>query len=247
MATKHGQRMNALNTQAARRQTHSLAAEARGGEPPFYDQHRSTRFPNGRPWWCETEIMADGITPPLPCTPLIPDGWHAPFDPDQIYQDYSRVPYGRVEWRWDRMLQEDKKAFEDYYLAAAVIYHERGLGVIEPGQRPHFAVRAVIGAPTRSPKIAEALIAGDPWLLGLTPTPNENLQMALALSKRGLGEGAPAPVKPEAVLQSGGHDLKAMIDAAVQAALEADRAARKAAGDRLRAGKAARKAAAAGG
>ncbi len=186
MATKRPTKITGLNLQAARRTLHSTVClthpQENPGNPPFYDQHHSPRWPEGRPWWCYTEIMADGVTPPMPCTPLAPDGWSAPWYPDEGYADFSRKSYGRFEWRWDRMLADDTEQYQAYYLAAAEIADRRNMPALEVGDPLPFAIRAVLRTPPRNPKIAEALLAGDPWMLGLRSEVNPALAKVLGMA-----------------------------------------------------------------
>src|SRR5215471_18377854 len=86
----------------------------------FYDQHRSTRFPNGRPWWGTRELAANRDTNPhlrdgFCGGELIPgrhveegesresawrDCWSAPWYPEfRFFQfDYKR---NRIMIRYD--------------------------------------------------------------------------------------------------------------------------------------------------
>ncbi len=226
------------NTQSARRQLHASMGQA----PPFYDQFKNPRWPEGRPFWCYTEIMANGVTPPMPCTPLVPDGWASPIDLPARYIDYSRSAYGHFEWRVDAMYDHDKEEYERYYVAAAVLATEKNQGVVTLGGPVPFVVRALLGPPTRSPKIAQAFLAANPWILGFTQEPDEELLRIMARSRDTLGMPAESYAKPDDVLSAPPAQLKEMVDAAVAAALAADKEKREAKGRQLRAAKARKRA-----
>lgn len=208
----------------------------------FTDQHRfSPKYPDGRPWHGYREIAATkGHKDGFVNSDLIPGRhvepgedpalawatiWHAPWMPEAKYFEFNYAR-SKIAIRYDRMAGDDRAAQDTYYEAAAILAFEKGEEV-EYGSFPKFSIRAKIGDPPRSPKIAQAAQAGDLWLLGFSSEVNEELAVLLGLSPRGLtvARTATTPlVTPEAVVsasQSG--DLAAMIAAAVEAALKAER------------------------
>lgn len=154
----------------------------------WFDQHRDPHFrtpdgvpifEQGRPYWSWVERPADGVAAPQPVGEVIPMGWTAPF---QVPQQYIVRSIGRVtgtgDWLkgagstqffkidYGEMLKHDQAANEDYYRLAVA----EAVRLKEPlpkyGQVLSPELRLVVGPPPRSPKIAEACIAGDKWILG---------------------------------------------------------------------------------
>lgn len=211
-----------------------------------YDQHKSKLFPNGRPWWGTREFAANQGQRDGFCSVLQPGDnhedaewprvWQAPWMPDEVSSVHGGSTFEvdlfrmRLTIRYDRIINEDTRASDIYYDAAAKIAFEKSWAEIQYGSLPPHAVRAIIGNPPRSPRIAQAAQAGDPWLLGLSNEVNEELATLLGLSRKGLPAAYLKPVqpivKPEEVAGMSGDALKTLIDAAVQAALEKDRASR---------------------
>lgn len=192
----------------------------------FYDQHKSVRFGDGRPWWGEREQAAnrgekDGFLAnlmPGDHRDPIASVWEAPWYPECRFFDYSYAR-GRITIRYDKMIGEDKRATDDYYAAANKLAYEKAWQDVEYGTLPRWQVRAVIGEPPRSPRIAEAAQAGDPWLLGFAVEPNAELERLLRQSR---GEFSQVPRgQTQAVLESDATDIAALIERAVSQALTA--------------------------
>lgn len=195
----------------------------------FRDQHRSPRFPEGRPWWGEREFAANKPDPDGFCSTLTPgdhedplgSAWDAPWMPPQQSTvqggSYFDLNYRKrtIVIRYDIIVRDDTDAFRKYYDAAAVIAYEKGWQPPEFGTLPRQAIRAVIGQPPRSPKVAQAAQAGDPWLLGHAKEVNEELAALLGLTKRGIAiafASQEAPVAtPEQVLAADPGLLKQMM------------------------------------
>lgn len=154
----------------------------------WFDQHKDPNFRNadgvaifemGRPYWSWVERPAEGTAAPMPVGEVIPMGWTAPF---QVPQKYITRSIGRVksdgDWLkgagstqffridWAQMAKDDKEAMDAYYELAV----QEAVRLKEPlpryGQPLSIELRLVVGRPPRSPKIAEAAMAGDKWLLG---------------------------------------------------------------------------------
>lgn len=201
----------------------------------FYDQHKSSRFPNGRPWWGYREIAAnkgdkDGFVSELsPGDHLDPFGsnWHAPWLPEQnggktsFYEfNYQR---NRITIRYDLVAAYDRRMEEEYYTAAALIAYDTNQPAPAIGTLPVHGIRAKIGNPPRSPKVAQAAMAGDRWLLGDADEVNVELAKLLGMNRHGLFvvPTETPETTPEAVLASHGTsaDIAAMIAQAVKDAL----------------------------
>lgn len=204
-----------------------------------YDQHKSPRFPRGRPWWGYLEIPADPKQTPAFCNELSPGDhndpgnsiWSAPWVPDQVTQwggrGYFRLDVKRlsITWLYSAIIEDYRQANINYYEAAAVIAHQKGWPAPGLNEPVSFQIHSILRAPPLSHKIPEAALAGDPWILGYTSQVNEELA-GLLKGVRVLNDLRPV-VTPEEVL-GGGADIQARIDAAVAAALEArDRANRE--------------------
>jgi hypothetical protein len=155
----------------------------------FFDQHRDTTyrdakgvaiFENGRPYWAYVEKPANGVAMPMPVGEIIPIGWQAPWYAPQKYlvKSLGRIArdgnwhtgpgttnYFRIDYA--AMIKEDSDAMQAYY---EIAINEAARLNITPlpqyGQPLPHNLRLVVGRPPRSPKIAEAALAGDRWLLG---------------------------------------------------------------------------------
>lgn len=154
----------------------------------WYDQHKDPHYTNadgkrifemGRPYWSFVERPASGTASPMPVGEVIPMGWSAPF---YVPQKYIVRSIGRVQSSGDwltgagstqffridytAMLKDDKTATDNYYALAV----QEAVRLKEPmpryGQPLSPELRLVLGRPPRSPKIAEACMAGDKWILG---------------------------------------------------------------------------------
>jgi hypothetical protein len=208
----------------------------------FHDQHKSQRFPVGRPWTGYREYAANpelGHQPGFVTAELTqgnhedPFGsnWTAPWIPEfnggrtGFYEfDYLRK---RITIRYDHVLGHDVAAWNAYFDAAAKIAAANGWGEIAFGLTPKFQITSVLGTPPRNPKIAQAAMAGDPWLLGFHDEPNSELAKLLGISTRGLVMQTPtvAPkVTPEAVMAASPADLATMISEIVAKTLAAQQA-----------------------
>lgn len=213
----------------------------------FYDQHRfSPKFPEGRPWHGYREFAAnkpdrDGfvggeLTPGRHAEDLEDrkaaweTAWVAPWVPEYKYFEFNYAR-NKITIRYDRVLGDDKTAQDNYYKAAAKLSGANGWGPVQYGVTPNYQITAVIGDPPRSPKIAQAAQAGDPWLLGFSEEVNEELAQLIGLTQEGLtlvGASQEPTIKPEAVLAAKTADIPKMIAEAVAQALAAEREARKA-------------------
>lgn len=160
----------------------------------FYDQHRHPKFPQGRPWTGSREIAAnhdlmheDGfVTADLMMGVYVEgeDGncdraatlastWQAPWRP---LAKYFRFNYKRktIFLDYPRMRKDEDDGLKRYYKAASELGIQLNVRV-EPGVMPHPQIVYKLGAPSRMIRIAEAAMAGDPWLMGFIDEPNPDL------------------------------------------------------------------------
>lgn len=204
-----------------------------------FDQHKSPRFPNGRPWWGSAEFPSNPGEDPGIVGALMPGNhedpfgstWEAPWLPVYTVRYFAvNFQNRKVQIKYGVIRSDCQQATEKYYAATAVIAYEKEW---EPpvvgGVVDHF-YRAVLGPPPQSPKIPEAAQAGDPWLLGSTQEANDGLLAILKATQYG-GSGviippvAKAPLAtPDDVLTMSKADLNALIAQAVGDALAAQRA-----------------------
>jgi len=206
----------------------------------FFDQHKSARFPNGRPWWGYVEMPSEPGYDYGPIGTWTPgnheDGerrdwssvWDAPWMPDAKWMrfDYERR---RMTIMYGPMMSEYQQANEDYYAKAALIAVEKGWEAPEPGKAVSFRFRAVLGPPPQSPLIPQAAMAGDPWLLGFQQEPNEQLERILKATRyggSGISQEHETSEAPK-LLSLSQDDVDAKIAAGIKAALEAMEAERK--------------------
>lgn len=199
-----------------------------------YDQHKSTRFPDGRPWWGYREHASNkgdqdgfvgGDLGRGDHTDPFASAWHAPWAPDVRFFEFTYRTH-RARIRYDRIIGEDTAALRRYYDAAAKIAHANSWPEVAVGGQPRHGITAIIGDPPRSPRVAEAAQAGDPWLLGITDEVNEALAALLGLSRQGFAiqsstTATTALASPDVVLGADPGRLQQMIDEAVATALAA--------------------------
>lgn len=218
MATKPTIVVNNVNSQRSHRYADT-----------FFDQHKDEKFPNGRPWNGNREMAAnrgdkDGFVGPLSpgdhTDETFASVWHAPWMPEQRFFRFNYVR-SKITIDYPAMLAHDQEYSDKYYAAAAVISYEKGWEPTQDGALPQFTIRKVIGDPPRSPKIAQAAMAGDRWLLGFSTEPNTMLQTLLHLSTGNLKEAYQAPLTPDEVLNASATNIKQMIAEAVAQALAA--------------------------
>lgn len=213
----------------------------------FYDQHRSPRFPLGRPWCGERELAAnkgdaDGfcslLSPGDHLDPTFASVWEAPWYPEQR-PEFWKFNYQRrtISIDYGAMIAHDQHYLNLYHDAAALISMEKGLPVVEDGKVPPYMITKILGLPPRSPKIAQAAQAGDLWLLGFTLEPNRELERLIAQLT---GNYKPI-LEPQAVVNAEGSDVQQMIADAVAMALrlrdEEQKAKMNAKMEKARAGK----------
>jgi len=191
----------------------------------FFDVHRNAkRFPNGRPWTGWREIAANRDT-----NPMVQDGFcsgleqgHAIFDentgtqqdraatwgarwfaPWVPYEKYFKIDYRRerITFAYQQMWADEDRGLREYYKAASDLGIQLNLRV-EPGVIPHPQIVHKLGEPSRMILIAQAAMAGDPWLLGFIDEPNPTLAEILNYNQRGLPMFGAAPMGRPAVVET---------------------------------------------
>lgn len=197
----------------------------------FRDQHKSARFPEGRPWWGNREFAAnpgdkDGFMDLHPGDHLdvAGGGWSAPFLPETRFFEYN-YQRQRLTIRYDKLIQQDQEMTQTYYRAANKLAAQNGWPEVLAGVLPRQSIVDIIGEPPRSPKIGQACQAGDPWILGVTGAEaNEELARLLGLTRDGFSQSVltrTGLLAPAAVDAAPAPDLAQMIAEAVAAALAA--------------------------
>lgn len=163
------------------------------------DQHRNAKHPHGRAWWgwVEKQAADDALHPglvgelcPVATFSRIPitktkyedcEGWQAPWYPppghvnkamDLSEGNHFVIPYDVIAVEWDQ-------AQNDYYQRATTAAISHDLPIPRPGGLVDFAVQAICGLPTASPRIPRAAKTGHEWLLGFSNERDEVLDALL--------------------------------------------------------------------
>jgi len=221
----------------------------------IYDQHASRRFQRGRPWWGTREYVNDldrkrgaedgyiGMLNPGDHTDPWNSSWIAPWLPEQVISAtpgpgivFYRIDYkkDRLTWLYQAIIEYDRRMMEDYYSACAKIAAGNGWKAPEQvGDPVSFQITAVLGHPGEDPRIPQAAMAGDPWLLGETEEQNDVLAKMLNMANVWRAQPAPA-VTPQQVLHPGTQDIQAMVAEAVAKALQEREDAERAKKERQR-------------
>jgi hypothetical protein len=153
----------------------------------WYDQHKTAKFPDGRPWWSVVERAADGAAMPMPVGEVQPAGWSAPWFPPPhcITRSIGRAKPGTSMYEhrfvidYGALVADDSASMREYYRRAAQAAAQLKEPIPQYGQDVSWGLAQIIGAPPRSPKIAEAALAGDEWLLGFSDLVNKPLARLL--------------------------------------------------------------------
>lgn len=226
------------------------------------------KFPNGRPFTGEREftsgtdresITAGFITSDLSQGAYYCDNpqmgqtdeerrqtllsvWECPWVP---LPKYFRFNYRtkRITYALDKMIADENEGLSKFWEAASTIAGD-GEKCDEETNEVSSRIKRLLGHPRKwlgKIKLAQAMKAGEPWLLGFTDTPNEELAKILGKKVNYIGGHAPdsaytvttlAPepkpvVTPEQVLATPPSELAKMIAEAVALAVPAALAAQK--------------------
>lgn len=170
----------------------------------FYDQHKAKGYEQGRAWWawCEKQVDGSDAAPIAELSPVSADmeledgtrvkGWTAPWIPEQKYLMLAIRGMNGQKFRIDyaAMRRDYEAANQNYYARANAAAFQASWEPIELYAPVPFQLQSArvngepIGAPPKSPKIPEAAMAGDHWLLGFSHEVNERLQELLAADNR---------------------------------------------------------------
>lgn len=220
----------------------------------YRDHHRFAKFPEGRCWWGYVEIPADPMLPPGAVGSLAPghhefpfgtredptwERWEAPWYPQEKYFDFDHRR-SLVRIRYDKMIADYTQRNREYYAAANKIASGNGWEAPRMGGDLHPRYIDLLGQQPQSIKIPQAAQAGDPWLLGFSQEPNEQLAKLLRETTYGdwdgmayeealqIANGVATPLSsPAEVLSMNPDQLNALIAQAVADALARQATARK--------------------
>lgn len=269
LPTKPGAGPTLVGTQAANRYIDTFHDQHRLSSDP--------RFKQGRPWCGSRERAAnrgypDGFLGELQQGEYVATGpENALFTPTQTREDrlasfasawdapwMPKIKYFEFQWRakritirYDRMKADYNLSRQRFYIAANKVAAQLGRqGVVYP-QLPDMSVTAIVGEfDTREdPRIVDAAMSGDQWLLFGVGDVNVELARLLALWTDGMGFTAVPARAPEArpdvveqIATAAPADLEAIIARAIEAHEARKKAENKAKADKLNAAKAAKKA-----
>lgn len=182
----------ATNSAIAARYMNGMDQASTRGIGLWFDQHKSSTyvnakgerlFENGRPYYSIIELKTR-----MPVGPVMPLGWDAPFFAPQQYILDSigkvtnvaasiaegiplNVNSDRFRINYQAMKRDDTEATMNHWRLAVAEAASRDWEVPEFGAPMDRRLLAIVGPAPRSPKIADALLSGDPWILGqLMPT-----------------------------------------------------------------------------
>ena len=193
----------------------------------FFDQHRHASFPDGRPWNGLRELSANKGEKDGFCSALMPGDhndmtavWNAPWLPEHRFFKFNYTR-NKISIDYAAMMAHDQQYTDLYYEAASVISMEKGLPPVKDGALPPYMIRQILKTPPRSPKIAAACLAGDPWILGFSQEPNTVLQGLLAQLTLNFRDAASATITATDVVSVTPNELKDMIAQAVEVAMQA--------------------------
>lgn len=194
----------------------------------FYDQHHHpVKCPNGRPWWAIVERPAEGAAMPMPVGPLMPMDWEslgifAPWEPEQKYiiRTLGRAKPGatmnehRFSIDYQQMVTDytaDQRAYYERAVKEAAALHMNPLpryGDVLP-----YELRVIIGEPGKSPKIPQAAMTDDQWIIGFDREENTELARLLKMGHTDLAtvEQSMAAQDDTASLRAELEELKSLM------------------------------------
>lgn len=197
------------------------------------DQHKCARFPEGRPWWGYIETPANPKEIPSFVTELQPgdhedpynSGWDSPWRPAPKFMKID-TRKGRVTLDYGSIINEYERSRREYYDLCVETAYEKGWAAPEYGGPVDHKYRALHGPIPPSPKIPQAALAGDPYILGFSPVCDDDMLRDALVNKHVRAE--PIPVReyaavPESPVSNAlvmtPEELQAKIMEAVDAAL----------------------------
>ena len=177
----------------------------------------------------------------MPSGPVHPLEWEAPFDTPQSYLIDSIGRISKLSTRgaalmpvstktdrfridYARMLRDDEQAQLEHWRLCVANAQRYNIPIPKLGEEYDDRLLELAGPEPRSPQIAKALMAGDPWILGqLQPTfdattqswkVEENEQLARILRRSMRHALLPQDIPRERVAPPDEvRDLKAMVEA----------------------------------
>lgn len=189
---------------------------AHRGVAVWFDQHKSTTFRNaqgelifeqGRPYHSIIELSTK-----MPVGPVMPLGWDAPIHapqqyvidaigkatnlPSSVAGILTNTTTDRIRINYQKWRTDAEQAVTAHWREAVAKADAMGWEPPVYGRPMDKRLLALVGPAPRSPKIADAFIAGDPWILGmLMPTrdpqtgqmriePNVELERLLLLNRQ---------------------------------------------------------------
>lgn len=157
------------------------------GVAVWFDQHKSSTFrnaqgeaifENGRPYHSIVELKTK-----MPVGPVMPLGWSAPIEvpqqyviraigkatnlPQSVGMILTNVVTDRIRIDYAQMYTDDRQAAVEHWRAAVKFADAKGWEPPKFGHAMDPRLLAIVGPAPRSPKIAQALQAGNPWALGM--------------------------------------------------------------------------------
>lgn len=157
------------------------------GVAVWFDQHKSNTFrnasgellfENGRPYHSIVELKTK-----MPVGPVMPFGWEAPVEVPQQYiiraigkvtslpasagPILTTVVTDRIRIDYAQMQADDDRAVRDHWREAVRVAGARDWPVPKFRAPMDHRLLAIIGPAPRDPRIAQALMAGNPWALGM--------------------------------------------------------------------------------
>lgn len=189
---------------------------AQRGVAVWFDQHKSDTFRNdkgerifeqGRPYHSVVELSTK-----MPVGPVMPLGWQAPIHapqqyvidaigkatnlPSSVAGILTNTTTDRIRINYQRWKTDAEQAVTAHWREAVAKADAMGWEPPIYGRPMDKRLLALVGPAPRSPKIVDAFIAGDPWILGmLMPTrdavtgqmrvePNVELERLLLLNRQ---------------------------------------------------------------
>lgn len=157
------------------------------GVAVWFDQHKSTTyrnaagellFENGRPYHSIVELKTK-----MPVGPVMPFGWEAPVEVPQQYiiraigkvtslpasagPILTTVVTDRIRIDYAQMKADDTRAVTEHWREAVKVASARDWPVPKFRAQMDHRLLAIIGPAPRDPRIAEALMGGNEWALGM--------------------------------------------------------------------------------
>lgn len=178
----------AVNNAASAKYLGGMNQETTRSTAVWFDQHRNMQFRDangdyifemGRPYYSIIEIASR-----MPVGPVMPLGWEAPVYAPQKYllSSIGRITNlpkaqgeglaklattDRFKLDYEAMERDDREATDAHWRLAVQVAADRDWPAPRWGAPMDRRLLAIIGPAPRSPKIAQAFKAENPWALGM--------------------------------------------------------------------------------